>query len=293
MKKILTSVLAFFVCFTISLCQEGGPPRAKQVRSAFIGGDVLHVIQEAALDLKEYAGGSGDIAAIRVCSKEALPVALTTATASPFIMLQYLEHYGFSRERILFLRAEDCLDNNPAIAATEFWAVPKGAAPPPSVESIKSSQAGLEIVRTGDTIKSGNDYQVALRQLIARLRAKPEAVGVVVGSYNEKPGPLLQENLNGARRALERSKLSADRYFVCLTAPSGRSEDPSELEPEYPDLFIVEVSNARDSVLRLDFGTVVNTQTHLKYQMPSANHAVVKSPNAIRRHQVAVTNGPQ
>jgi hypothetical protein len=251
MKKAAIVVGIFLSFAILSQGQESRQAQAKLVRSPFAGGDFLHVIQEAALDLKEYASEPGDTVAVRVCSKEPMPVALSTATANPFIMLEYLEHYGFSRERILFLRAEDCLGNNSAIAVTEFWAIPKGAAPPPSVESIKSSQARLEVVRTEDTIKSLKSYRAALRQLIAKLRAKPEAAGVVVGSYNENPSPTLDKNLRVARRVWEQSGLSGDRYFVRLIPPSGlRSDDPSEREPKYPDLFVVEVAKAKDAARR-------------------------------------------
>jgi hypothetical protein len=252
MKKAIVVLLGLLLCSgTLLSGQENKQPKAKLVRTPFAGGDVMHVIQEAALDLKEYANGSGDMVAIRLCSKEPMPVALSTAAASPFIMLEYLDHYGFSRERILLLRSEDCLGDNPAIAVTEFWAIPKGAGRPQSVESIKSNQARLEVVRTEDTIKSAKGYRVSLRQLIAKLRVKPEAVGVVVGSYNENPSPTLKKNLHVARRVLEQSRLSGGRYFVRLTPPSGmRSDDPSEPEPKYPSLFVVEVAKARDSARR-------------------------------------------
>src|SRR6266403_2160445 len=151
MKKIISIVGLLFISGALLVAQETVKPKAKLVRAAFTGGDFLHVIEEAAIDIKQYAGESEDSAAVRVCTKEPLPVALTTATANPFIMIEYLEHYGFSRERILFLRAEDCLGKNPTIAVTEFWAVPKGATLPPSVQSIKSSQARFEVVRTGDS----------------------------------------------------------------------------------------------------------------------------------------------
>lgn len=251
MKKMLSVVS--LLCFSAALlaAQESVKPKAKLVRSPFVGGDFLHVIEESALDLKEYANGPADMVAIRVCSKEPLAVALSTATASPFIMLDYLEHYGFSRDRILFLRAEDCLVNNPAIAVTEFWAIPKGATPPSSAESIKSSQARLEVVRTEDTIKSGKTYRAALRQLIAKLLAKPEAAGVVVGSSNENPSPTLAKNLRVARKALKQSGLSGDRYFVRLTPPNGvASAHPSDPEPKYPDLFVVEIAKAGDNARR-------------------------------------------
>lgn len=240
-------VLGLLLCFaTLSQGQESKQPEAKLVRSPFAGGDVVHVIQEAALDLKEYASGSGDMVAIRLCSKEPMPVALSTAAASPFIMLEYLEHYGFSQERVLLLRSEDCLGDNSAIAVTEFWAVPKGATPPPSVESIKSSQARLEVVRTEDTIKNAKGYRAALQQLIAKLRAKPEAAGVVVGTYYENPSPALEQNLRKAQKVLEQNGLSANRFYVRVQPLLGERAD-DEPQPKYPSLFVVEVAKAKDS----------------------------------------------
>jgi len=64
-----------------------------------------------------------------------MPLALSIAAMNPFIVARALNQgYNFSLERILFLRSEDCLGSDPAVAATELWAVPKGAALPPFVE---------------------------------------------------------------------------------------------------------------------------------------------------------------
>ncbi len=246
MRKAVV-VLWLLLCFTaLLLGQESKQREARLVRSPFAGGDVMHVIQEAALDLKEHASGAGDMAAIRLCSKEPMPVALSTAAASPFIMLEYLEHHGFSRERVLLLRSEECLGANPAIAITEFWAIPKGATPPPSVESISSSQARLEVVRTEDMIKNAKGYRAALHQLIAKLRAKPEAAGVIVGAYYETPSPALEQNLRKAQRMLERNGLSAERFYVRVKPLLGERPD-DEPQPKYPSLFVVEVAKAKDS----------------------------------------------
>jgi hypothetical protein len=188
-------------------------------------------------------------------------VALSTAAASPFVLLEYLEHYGFSREHILLLRSEDCLGANPAIAVTEFWAIPKGATPPPSVESTRSNEARLEVVRTEDTIKSGKTYRAALRQLIVKLRAKPEAVGVVVDSYYENPSPILEKNLHLARRVMEQSGLSAGRYFVRLMPRSGvRSDHPSEPETKYPNLFVVEAPSGSTTRMAISMTAAAGTR---------------------------------
>lgn len=242
MKKTTIILLGLLVCSSAVLWgQESRQREARLVRSPFAGGDALHVIQEAALDLKEYASGANDTVAIRVCSREPMPVALSIATANPFIMLEYLEHYGFSRERVLLLRSEDCLSENPAIAVTEFWAIPRGAAPPPSVESLRSSQVQLEVVRTEDRIESAENYNAALQQLITKLRAKPEAIGVVIGFYNERPTSALEQNLREARRVLGQNGLSATRFFIRATPLSGVSED-GEPEPSYPSVFVIEVT---------------------------------------------------
>jgi hypothetical protein len=213
----------------------------------FVGGDATHAIQEAALDLKEYASGANDTIAIRVCSKEPMPVALSTATASPFIILEYLEHYGFSRDRILFLRSEECLMTNPSVALTEFWALPQGAAPPPSVETIRSSGVRFEVVRTGDTIKNARSYHAALKVFVAKLCAKSDVAGVVVGSYYKHPSRTLEKNLLVAKMMLERSGVPADQFYI-RTSPNSGVHEHNESEPNYPNLFIIEM--ARDSPLK-------------------------------------------
>jgi|SRR5947209_3676528 len=243
MKKVTAAALGFFFCLSnVLLGQENVQPKSKLVHTPFAGGDFLHVIQEAALDLKEYAGAK-DRVAIRVCSKEPMPVALVTATASPFIMLEYLEHYGFTQERILYLRSEDCLGNNPAIPITQFWAIPEGASAPSSVESIKSSQAKLDVIRTEDTIKDIADYRAALQEFILKLRSRPGAVGVVIGSYYNSPSFALQERLRESQILLKQNQLTSNRVFVRVAPLTGmRSDELSELEPDYPSLFLIEIT---------------------------------------------------
>jgi hypothetical protein len=243
MTKAAIAVGIFLALAISSPGQDVRQAEAKLVRSPFAGGDALHVIQEAALDLKEYASGAEDRVAVRVCSREPMPVALSTAAASPFILREYLEHYGFLPERILFLRSEDCLANNSRIAVTEFWAIPKGADVPRSVESIRSSQARLEVVRTEDTIKSAADYNAALRELIAKSSAKPEASVVIVGAYYKQPSSALKKNLHKAKRLLEKHGVPPNRVYV-RAAPSSGIREGDEPEPKYPNLFVVEISDS-------------------------------------------------
>lgn len=247
MKKIAFAP-AVFLCFAaLSPGQGGMGPEAKLVRPPFIGGDVSHAIEEAALDLKGQASGTNDAVAIRLCSKGPMPVALATATASPFVLLEYLERYGFTRERVLFLRSEDCLSNDPSVTVTEFWALPRGASPPPSADGVKASRTLIEVVRTGDMIKSATDYDTALRELAAKLHAKSEATGVIVGAYYEQTSRALQKNLRHARRILRQNGVPAGRFYV-RAAPDPGVHEHGELEPSYPNLFVVEIGRDGDLV---------------------------------------------
>lgn len=120
--------------------------------------------------------------AVRICSREPMPLALSTAAMNPFTIARALNQgYNFPHEHILFLRSEDCLGTHAAVAATELWAVPNGAALPTFVESIKSSQARLETVGTKTLLAKGTrNYRSAIKELTAKVRAAPEATGMIV-----------------------------------------------------------------------------------------------------------------
>ena len=210
---------------------------ARMVRGAFVGGDALHAIQEVALDLKAQATGPEDRVAVRVCSKEKLPIALLTATASPFVLREHLEHHGIEAQRILFLRSEDCLGGDPSIAVTEFWVVPKGAEPPASVESIRADRAQAQLVRAADEVKTRQDYADALQELLSKVSKRPEAVAVVVGLYYERPSALLVNNLRRARTVLLSGQGHASRVYVHTVRTSGIREG-DEREPNYPNLYV-------------------------------------------------------
>src|SRR6185369_14427076 len=48
--------------------------------------------------------------AVRVCSKEPIPFALATAGADPFHIAELLTGgYGYTADRVIFLRSENCL----------------------------------------------------------------------------------------------------------------------------------------------------------------------------------------
>jgi hypothetical protein len=234
-----TPMLGLLLTFSNMLMyQEKHPPEARLIRT-FYKGDFLHANNEAALDLRAWAGGPDDRIAVRICSKEPMPVAVAVASGRPFLLVSNLTNHGYSQERILFLRSDSCLGNDPAIAVTEFWAIPKGASLPPSTESIKSSQIKAESLMN-ERSKNNKSYTIALQKLITLLRAKPEASGVVVGYYNKSPSLVLKRKLQKARSFLKNSRLPGKRYFV-RSLPWTGNVDPVDPEPDFPDVIVVEV----------------------------------------------------
>src|ERR1041385_2830626 len=188
--------------------------------------------------------------AVRVCTKEPLPFALTTAGAYPFHIAEWLTRgYGYTAQQVIFLRSEDCLSaREPTRPATEVWAIPEGAPLPPHVEALKSDEA--KVVSLGERPANGGvrDYRSAVLKLIDSLRANPASKGVVFGYFLRRPSPPLERRLREVARMLERSGLPPDRYLV---RPLGWNDEvstyPSDSEPRYPSVFIVEVAKRKDS----------------------------------------------
>jgi hypothetical protein len=196
--------------------------------------------QEVAIDLGGmYAAKSDDRVAVRFCSKEPLPVALTTAAAAYAYVNSILEgSYGYTAERVLFLRSEDCLGPDPAVTATEFWAVPKGATAPTAIETMTSNRVRIETIPGKRSITSRHGYREALKHLQERLATDPEATGIVIGSYYKSPNALMERRLSEARQMLSKSGLPQGRYFVRLSPWTGEYSLSSP-EPKYPSLFVV------------------------------------------------------
>lgn len=240
-----TAIVSSLILAIVILSHGQDTPKAeaKMVREPFAGGDAAHAIQEVALDLKAQASGPEDRVGVRVCSKEKLPIALLTATASPFVLQEFLEHYGFTPQRILFLRSEECLARDPSLAVTEFWAIPKGADPPQSVERITADQAQVQVVKNSDAITSAHRYNAALRELGQKVNDQPEAVAVIIGSYYARPSAALERNLQKAKNVLKQSNVEANRVLVHTARVSGIREGRPR-EPAYPTLFVFRTKRA-------------------------------------------------
>ena len=199
-------------------------------------------LEESMIDLGEMARKPDATVVVRICSKELLVKSAFMAAAVPSVAYSYSTGiYNVAPERVLLSRSEDCLSNNPDYAATELWVVPKGAASPPSDESISLCQLKSESMMPRGEIRTARQFGIALRRLVNSLRTNPKAVGVVKGSYHERPSLSMQNRLLEARRLLQQSGLSADRYLVRLSVLYGEWSE-GDPEPKYPNLFAVEIT---------------------------------------------------
>src|ERR1044072_9496169 len=155
MRQALFLIIALLLFSGVSLGQVA-KPEAVQVRRYESGGSGFDEITEANYELTRRLDTSVDLAAVRVCSREPMPLALSIAAMNPFAVARALNlGYNFALERILLLRSQDCLGSKSAVAPTELWEIPKGAALPTFAESIKSSHAQLEILGTKTLLPNG------------------------------------------------------------------------------------------------------------------------------------------
>lgn len=234
----------------ISSAQEHNPLKPIPSRRLVTRGEMYHSLQEIFIDLKVSAGNKGDMAAMRICSRDPLPVAIFTAVVNPLSVGERLTHdegsgLSFSKDRVMLLRSPDCPITDPPYVPLEFWGVPQGAALPEHAEAAKLCQVRVEGFGYQDSLKSLGAYRKALGVLSKRLKENPDAVAVIGGAYNTRPSASMRRALKYAEQFLGRSGLPHGRYFVRLK-PSA-TYDPEynpEPEPKYPN--VLSLSLAED-----------------------------------------------
>lgn len=245
---------ALIVCFLFSapvslLGQEPSQPKAIASRRLVTRGEMYHPLQEIYLDLEASAGNPGDMIAMRICSREPLPLAMFLAVVSPIGRGESVAKDGlngrvfFTRDRIMILRSPDCPVTHPPYVPLEFWGVPRGAALPPSVESAKLCQVRVEGVDSDEPIRSLQAYRASLREILAKVRANPEAVAIVRGEYNVRPSASMKRALREAERFFERSGLPGNKYYVRMKPSAYYDPDyDREPEPKYPSVVAVRIA---------------------------------------------------
>src|SRR5215203_3605877 len=118
-QKVSVVVFVLVLFCTLLQAQQKSEPVAKLVHR-YERGCGYSCAQELAIDLGGvYAAKIDDRVAVRFCSKEPMPIALTTAAAAYAYVNSILEgSYGYTAERVLFLRSEDCLGPHANVTAT-------------------------------------------------------------------------------------------------------------------------------------------------------------------------------
>jgi hypothetical protein len=188
-----------------------------------------------------------DVIAVRVCSNEPLLLAMAKGLPTPFTIADaFVNRYAYVPEKVFFIRSEDCLSSKPSSTlAVEVWAVPKGAALPPRIETLTFNQIRVVSLGKIPANRGVRDYGTAVRKLVDSLKETPESIGVVVGYYLERPSRMLRRRLKEASALLQHSGLPPNRYIV---RPQGWydevSVNPPDTEPQYPDVFLVEMTGA-------------------------------------------------
>lgn len=244
MKQLILIVMLISLGLTESSIGQSNSPVAAKLVHRYEHGCGYSCDQELAIDIGLNGRDASNIMAVRLCSKGSLPMALATAAAPPFYVIDILTgSYNYATDRILLLRSEDCLGADPAKAATEYWYVPKGATLPPYVEQIKSCQVQPGVMGWRGMFKSERSYRAALRQVPKWLGVNPDRIGVVLGYYINRPSPVLERELNETERFLQRSGIPKDKYIVHLMRWTGEYEE-DEPEPKFPNISIIEVAKA-------------------------------------------------
>lgn len=239
--KLILSLFAVVLC-AISTRSDSQPVARLFIR--YEEGVSYNRINETVVSLHHSMSGEVRAAiAIRVCSQEPIAFALATAAADPFLIADFLHGYGYSSDRVIFLRSEDCMSTNQLVPATEIWVIPEGASLPSHSEAITSSQIRLSPLGRMSTSRGMRDYKAALSKLVQNLRTNPSSVGLVVGYFLKKPSPTLRQRMDDVTRALEQSGLPRERYLVRLTYwPDEFSVYPPDPEPQYPNISVIELS---------------------------------------------------
>jgi len=198
--------------------------------------------QELAIDLGQVTDKtSPPTVAMRFCSKESFPIALSTSAADyGYVMSILQDSYGYTPDRIALLRSPDCPGSHAGVTATEFWIVPKGKSLPESVELVTARSVHVN----ASLVETKADYRAALEKFKNALLDNSQAVGVVVGSYYQRPTPTLKRTMRIAEGTLRKSDNLRGRYFVKLARSTAEHSETAR-DPEYLKLFVIEIDKRR------------------------------------------------
>lgn len=233
-----------------ALAQGEAQPQAIPARRLVNREDVEHreFVDEIFRDLEASAGKPGDRVAMRICTKDPLPAALFTAIVNTLSVGEALASgirspIAYSAERVMILRSPDCPITHPPYVPVEFWGVPRGAALPPAVESVRLCQIKVSGTSWLDrTNKNFQRYKLALKETLKEWRDDSSVIIGVYGSYYVRPSPSMVRGLREAKAFFRRHGLPLDKYFVRLKPSSSYDSNYPYSEPRFPNLVLVRVA---------------------------------------------------
>ena len=243
----------------LSQAQSNSPPQAKLISRFEHRNEYSEdfEVRTAIITLSEFvnAKNPNDRVAIRLCSNDSILRAFYTAAVSPDVIKLHIGSGGLigwhksPPERTLVLRSTDCLGNDSSVVPVELWALPNGAEPPASSESIKSCQVKLDHLALNHLkghrpqLIKRREYESTLRKLVAKLRANANSLGLIQGYFLRGPNPKIEQNLRDVQSFMERHNIPQSRYVVRLSQFWGDFYQHSP-EPNYPDINLVRLAES-------------------------------------------------
>ena len=220
------------------------------------GEDVLNEIYKLGMDVESNFDSDKDRIAIRVCSKDPLPVALSMAKGLPFATTVKLERLGIPQSRIYYLRqSRNCrtLPNNYAL--TEYWLIPGDADFPEFDQSAEAScLSGSQLTNADSLTKQGwlevdklegvtpQSYKLVLDGVVKQLKQDKSGVVVVrVPYYGLSPTFELKSRVRQTVDYLKTSGIASHRVYVRRIYSGSRPAFHND-EPQYPDVFLISLN---------------------------------------------------
>jgi hypothetical protein len=176
---------------------------------------------------------------IRLCTNEPLPKALVTSRTDIFFLVELLrDGYGYSLSDLLLVRSRQCVGSTEqSKSIVEIWTLPTGAGLVPGDEVVTADRYNR--LSLGEEFRpEDQQYLVAVRKLVERLRADSSSFGVINGYFYEQTSPALRRRLQEIESLLRRAGIARDRYLVQSIQWNDEVADPI-VEPTKPRIYVL------------------------------------------------------
>lgn len=242
MRIISLTLILFFICSSILQAQVKAKIKAEKpyLITTFypMGEDFLEAISNYEFSFSTTFESKG-LLAIRICSKDPMPVALATASGRPFWVTSMLEKKGFSKARMIYLRQDkNCKLENDQEALTEFWSVPRDTELPEFAESRKAQDLSVYELAQSEELTPAL-YKSALDKLIDVLRKDRRATAIVHIPYYPKSVSLeMNKRISFTLKYLSDNGIGGYRIYVRKFSLGARPDATFE-DPIYPDISVI------------------------------------------------------